>query len=262
MSGGTGGSPTDPTCRFSDRVADYARYRPSYPAAALDELFADGAGEKRPDVADVGSGTGIFTALLLPRAATVHAVEPNAAMRAEASRRLGPQGGYVAVDGTAERTTLPDRSVDLVTAAQAFHWFDPVAAEAEFARILRPDGRVALIWNRRDHAGSAFLERYERLLATSLPDYVRVTHERASADVVSAFLGPGARQTTFPHHQRFDFDGLRGRLLSSSYAPQPGQDGHEALMDSLRALFDEFAVDGEVRFDYRTELHVSAPRAS
>src|SRR5687768_16889833 len=136
-------SSVNPTARFSNRVEDYARYRPGYPAAII-EFFTTRLGITKADVADVGSGTGIFTALLLDAGHRVFAIEPNDAMRAEAERTLGGREGFVSVDGSAEQTTIDDASVDLITAAQAFHWFDVPATRAEFRRILRADGIVAL----------------------------------------------------------------------------------------------------------------------
>ncbi|MFM1850906.1 MAG: hypothetical protein RIS54_590 [Verrucomicrobiota bacterium] len=139
----------DATGRFSDRVEAYVRYRPGYPADLISTLVAEA--QLGPDsvVADVGSGTGIFTALLLPDTGTVHAIEPNAPMRTWAESTMGAEPKFHSHGTPAEATGLPDASVDLVTAAQAFHWFDPVATRREFARILKPGGQVALIWNER-----------------------------------------------------------------------------------------------------------------
>ena len=154
----------DPTLGFSNRVADYTRARPSYPSELI-ELLRDevGLGPGRT-VADIGSGTGILTSLLLDSGSRVIGVEPNDAMREAAETLLGPHPVFQSVAGTAEDTGLPADSVDIVTAAQAFHWFEVEKTSREFRRILRRGGWVALIWNRRRVEGSAFLQAFERFL--------------------------------------------------------------------------------------------------
>lgn len=247
---------TDPTLRFSDRVADYVRHRPSYPPGVVEALAAAGGLGWQSQVADVGSGTGIFTRLLLPRGARVFAVEPNAAMRAAAEAQLGRIPGFVSVHGTAEETTLPDASVDLVTVAQAFHWFDPVRCRREFVRILRPGGRVALVWNERLPDATPFLQDYESLLRRHAPDYAQVNHTNIGAAQLAAFFGPGGYATgAFDYSQHFDFEGLRGRLLSSSYAPKAGQPGHEAMLEELAVIFSRHRQDGRIPFLYTTKLY-------
>lgn len=257
---------TNPTERFSNRVETYVRARPSYPPEALD-LLAERCGlAPQAVVADVGSGTGILTRLLLERGATVFAVEPNAAMRAAAEGTLGGEPGFTSIAATAEVTTLSDRSVDLVTAAQAYHWFDPVPTRREFARILRPGGWVALIWNDRHTSGTPFLEAYERLLLTHGTDYASVNHRRISPETLQAFFGPAPLQgATFSYRQTFDLAGLQSRLVSSSYTPAPGQRGHAEMLDALAAIYTEHEVDGQVQLDYDTlvfygQLHATGRR--
>lgn len=237
----------DPTRRFSNRVADYVSARPSYPAAVLD-LLADACGlGPGAIVADIGAGTGILTRLLLERGARVIAVEPNGPMRAAAEAVLGAEPGFASVDATAEATTLADRSVDLITASQAFHWFEPAATGREWRRILRSDGLVALIWNDRHSSGTPFAEEYEQLLQTHGVNYAGVNYRRAGESEVRAFFGANpVRRAAFPWVERFDRDKLRRRLLSASYAPVAGQPGHEAMLAALDALFARHAVDGVV----------------
>lgn len=244
---------TNPTERFSNRAATYVRARPSYPPEALD-LLAERCGlAPQAVVADVGSGTGILTRLLLERGATVFAVEPNAAMRAAAEGVLGSTPGFTSVAATAEATTLSDRSVDLVTAGQAYHWFDPEPTRREFARILRPGGWVALIWNDRRSGGTRFLEAYEQLLLTHGTDYASVNHRRINAAELQSFFGPAPLQgATFSYCQTFDLDGLRSRLVSSSYTPALGQPGHAEMLDALAAIYAEHEVAGQVQLDYDT----------
>ncbi len=249
--------PTDARQRFSDRVADYVQFRPSYPDGVIEALKIHVGLGPGIDVADIGAGTGIFTRLLLDTDARVHALEPNTPMR---DALLASSRGHVRLcvsDGNAENTGLPDRSVDLVTAAQAFHWFKRDEARREFARILRPESHVALIWNTRLDDATPFLVDYEQLLRRWSADYTAVDHRRIDAASIAPFFAPNAVRTfTFPNEQRFDFAGLRGRLLSSSYAPAAGHPNHEPMLADLRAIFDRHQSAGSISFLYRTELHL------
>lgn len=250
-------APNDPTERFGDRVADYVRHRPSYPPALIGFLRARGYLPPNARVADIGAGTGISSALFLEAGCKVLAVEPNAAMRAAAQHALGRRNGFHVVDGRAEATTLGDGSIDLISAAQAFHWFDSDAVRVEWRRILRRRGVVAVYWNSRRLDGSPFLQGYERLLREFGTDYAEVAERHPDDAAMSRWFGPGLReQVEFANAQRLDFDGLRGRLLSSSYAPPIGHPRHAAMISALRALFDATAHAGEVELAYRTRLFV------
>jgi SAM-dependent methyltransferase len=250
-----GSAVPDTAARFDNRVADYVRYRPDYPPALLDWLRSSFGITPAWNVADIGAGTGISSALFLAAGHVVTAVEPNAAMRAAASARLGDNPHYRALAGTADATGLADASVDLVGVAQAFHWFEPVATHREFARILRPHGLAAIWWNSRRLAGSAFLEGYEALLRHFGTDYAAVAERHNDDAFMRAWFGPGLRGSAcFDHRQRLDFDGLRGRLLSSSYAPAAGHPDHAPMLRALRELFDATARDGTVDFDYDTRV--------
>jgi len=238
--------------RFSDRVDDYVRFRPGYPPALLDLLKnACGLGPGRV-VADVGSGTGILTRLLLESGARVIGVEPNAAMRTAAERTLAGNERFESIDASAEATTLHAGSVDLVTAAQAFHWFDPTRARLEFARILRPSGFVALIWNQR--RDSAFNRDYEEMLERYAVEYAHVRErDRAAEPRIRAFFAPASPDVArFDNEQRFDEAGLRGRLMSSSYAPRAGDPSHEPMLRRLAEIFATHAREGLVTFAYET----------
>jgi SAM-dependent methyltransferase len=245
----------DATHRFTNRVDDYVRYRPGYPVALIETLKARAGLSPAAAVADVGSGTGISTGALLGTGCTAFAVEPNDAMRAAAERRLGALRGFHSIAGTAEATTLPTNSVDLVTAGQAFHWFDRAAAKREFARILRPAGQVALFWNDR-RIGGPFGEGYERLLETYGTDYREVTHRTLDAGMLRAFFDGAYATFVFPNQQRLDRQGLTGRLLSSSYAPAVGHPQHQSMIEALDRLFDAHQHEGVVTFDYDTRLYV------
>lgn len=247
--------PANATERFSDRVADYVRYRPDYPAALLAWLQAELGVTPAWRVADIGAGTGISAKMFLDAGYAVTAVEPNAAMRNAMLDWLGGNPRFRALDGRADATGLPDGSVDLVTAAQAFHWFDPVAARTEFRRILRPHGLAAIWWNSRRLTGTEFLDGYEALLQRYGTDYASVAERYADDASMCAWFGAGLRGSArFEHSQQLDFDGLRGRLLSSSYAPRAGHPQHQPMLDALRQLFDRCQHDGRVSFDYDTRI--------
>ncbi len=247
----------DPTQRFSSRVDNYIRYRPSYPAAIVDLLEKECGLTPEWVVADAGAGPGNLTRLFLDNGARVVGVEPNREMREAGERLLRGYPTYSSVAGTAEATTLADASVDLVTAGQAFHWFDQTRARQEFARILRPPRWVALVWNERRVDATPFLVAYERLLLAFGTDYAQVGHRDATDDAaLERFFAPnGYRRATFENRQMFDYEGLEGRLLSSSYAPEAGQPGHDAMLDELRALFDKYQEDGTIAFAYDTSVY-------
>lgn len=240
--------------RFSNRVQDYVRYRPGYPAALLHWLHAEQGVARTAQVADIGAGTGISSQMLLAAGHPVIAVEPNADMRAAAERWLAVDGAaFRAVPGTAEATGLPDASVDLISAAQAFHWFDTQAIRPEWQRILAPGGRVLVYWNSRLLEGSRFLSGYEQLLLDHGTDYSAVAERYQSDDDMRAWFGGGLQAIgRFPNVQMLDYDALQGRLLSSSYAPVAGDPAHAPMLAALRALFDAEARDGQVAFEYQT----------
>lgn len=245
----------DPVERFGERVADYVRWRPGYPTALTEHLRARNWLWPGASVADVGAGTGISSALFLDAGCIVHAVEPNAPMRAAAAELLGGRDGFHAVDGRAEATTLATGSVDLVAAGTAFHWFDAAPTRAEFARILRPGGHVVLFWNVRRQDG--FMREYEAILRAHCRDYAEVEpSRRADEPAIRAFFGAAFLETaTFPNAQRLDLEGLLGRARSSSYAPRPGDDAYEPLREAMRAAFERSAIDGHVTLNYDTRLY-------
>ncbi|MDR3207627.1 MAG: class I SAM-dependent methyltransferase [Oscillospiraceae bacterium] len=239
--------------RFSDRVDNYVKYRPDYPAEALDRIAAFGGLGPGSAVADVGAGTGKLTRLLLERGWRVWAVEPNANMRAAAEQTLSGFPGFTPVAASAEETTLPDASVNLVTVAQAFHWFDRAACRAEFRRILKPGGGVALIWNQRG-GDSAFMQGYTQAVRRWCGDHP-ASHNRVDDDACEAFFGGPYEKTRGPvWSQSFDFEGLWGRALSNSTTPLPGHPRHEPFKAALRELFAQYSEDGAVHYDYQTEL--------
>ena len=245
---------SDPTRRFSSRVEHYRKYRPGYPPA-LATLLTQGLRAGAP-VADIGSGTGLLSEMFLRNGHSVVGVEPNRAMREAGERALAHYSAFRSVDGTAESTGLDDHGVALVTAAQAFHWFDRPKARLEFARILEPRGIVALVWNDRRKSGTPFLEEYDRLLLQHGTDYEKVDHTRIGPAEIDAFFGPnGCRRGVFENLQPVDADGLRGRLLSCSYVPGEGEPGYDAMIEACDDLFDRHRQDGHVVFEYDTRIY-------
>lgn len=245
------------TARFSNRVDNYIKYRPGYPPDVLTLLKENGGLNKNSVIADIGSGTGIFTKLLLDEGYTVYAVEPNEAMRLSAEGQLGDNKKFRSVNGTAEATTLKAKSVDMVVCAQAFHWFNSPETKAEFARILKPGGLAALIWNNRQVEIDEFSIEYEFLLQQQASDYKRVNHQNLTATDFNAFFRDGNYQLTcFPNNQLFDEAGLIGRAFSSSYVPAGDTPEGEAFLAELKKLFHRNQVDGKVNVQYQTEVYL------
>jgi ubiquinone/menaquinone biosynthesis C-methylase UbiE len=245
-----------PTARFSGRVENYVRYRPGYPPEVLDLLRTECGLRPSHIVADIASGTGVFTRLLLENGNSVFAVEPNAAMREMGNRQLESLSAgdrLVSIAGTAEETTLKSASVDFVTAAQAAHWFDLPRARAEFDRILRPEGWCVLIWNERHTASTPFLQDYEQLLLTYGTDYKEV-RRRTIATIHEFFAPVRSEERVYSLRQQYDYEGLAGRLWSSSYAPLEGHPSYEPMMRELERIFRAHAKDDTVEFEYKTRV--------
>jgi SAM-dependent methyltransferase len=246
----------DPKARFSSRVDNYIKYRPGYPPAVLETLQPSCGLNSASRVADIGSGTGLLARLFLNLGCQVTGIEPNAEMRAAGDRLLAAYPRFTSLGGSAENTGLPDGSIDFVTAGQAFHWFDSDRARVEFRRILKPAGWVALIWNTRLLNASPFLQSYEALLRAYSSDYAQVDHRKVdeNPEIIPRFFGGPYYAADFENWQLFDYDGLQGRLLSSSYAPEPGHPNYEAMIAELHRIFDRHQVDGQVSFEYETNL--------
>lgn len=243
----------DATRRFSSRVEKYVLYRPGYPGELIELLERECGLTSQSVIADVGSGTGKLSEIFLAHGNRVFGVEPNAEMRGAAEQWLGNRRGFVSVAATAEATTLAEWSTDFVTAGQAAHWFDLQESRLEFARILRPRGWVVLVWNER-LAGVPFLEDYEQLLLRYGTDYQEIRHEK-TAERLGDFFAPSAfEERVLSLSQTFDYSGLEGRLLSSSYTPQPGDSRYEPMLAALRELFEKYRSDGLVVFEYRTRV--------
>lgn len=242
------------TTRFSNRVEDYIRYRPHYPKSVI--LFLqDRLGLQSSDViADIGSGTGISSELFLGNGNTVWGIEPNREMREAAERLLSRFPNFKSAEGTAEQIPLENNSVDMIIAGQAFHWFDARKSREEFTRVLKPGKYIVLIWNDRKTEAKGFAREYEAMLNT-LEDYRKVNHKNVGRPVFDAFFGEGNYGIHIvPNHQDFGWEGLKGRLMSSSYVPVPADPAHEPLMSSMRSIFDRYNEGGQVRIEYDTKL--------
>jgi SAM-dependent methyltransferase len=246
----------DPTVRFSSRVRNYVKYRPHYPAKVIQVLVDDCGLASSSIIADIGSGTGILSELFLRHGNRVIAVEPNEAMRAAAEELLAGYSGFSSVAGRAEATTLPQTSVDFVTAGQAFHWFDRKKARVEFQRILRQEGWVALVWNDRRSGPEPFMQAYEHLLRSYATDYTSVDHKFIGDAELAAFFGSeGYNVASFENSQLFDYEGVEGRLLSSSYAPEQGHPDHAPMLEYLREIVERYQSGGTITFSYDTRIY-------
>ncbi len=242
--------------RFSSRVADYVCYRPGYPPAMLDLLRAECGLRPGHVVADIGSGTGFLSELFLKNGNRVYGVEPNAEMRQAGEEYLASYDGFSSIEGSAESTTLEDASVDFVTAGQAFHWFEPNATRGEFIRILKPAGWVVVLWNERLTDTTPFLRDFEALLRKFGTDYSRVNESYPREEQMRSFFQSSAyRQQQIPNLQVFDFEGLAGRVRSSSYMPAQGHPNFAPLMSALENIFRVHQQDGSVRMEYLTRLY-------
>lgn len=242
--------------RFSNRVEDYVRYRPGYPSGVISFLSENCGLHAGHVIADIGSGTGLLSKLFLDNGNHVYGVEPNAEMYAAGEDFLHNYPNFAGVQGSAEDTKLAEHSVDFVVAGQSFHWFDPIVSRAEFSRILKPGGWVVVIWNERMLDTTSFLRDYEALLHRFGTDYAKVSDSYPRLEQMCSFF---ASDTFLSHHlpnlQEFDFEGLSGRLRSSSYAPTANQPNFPQMMNELKHIFTAYQQDGKIRFDYRTRIY-------
>ncbi|MGN6569382.1 MAG: class I SAM-dependent methyltransferase [Flavipsychrobacter sp.] len=246
----------DSKSRFSNRVADYVRYRPGYPTDIIQFLQQQYGLATGILVADIGAGTGISAEMFLKTGYQVIAIEPNKEMREKAIELLQDYRGFEAVDGAAEQTGLDDNSIDAIVCGQAFHWFDALKAKKEFKRILKPGGLVVLIWNER-RTGTMFEKEYDELIVKHARDYVKVDHRNISDEHIAAFFNPEPFELkVIENSQVFDYEGLEGRLLSSSYMPQRDDAGYAGMTKDLKELFERYQGNGKVTIYYDTKVYV------
>ncbi len=245
----------DPKLRFSDRVDDYLKYRPRYGREVVDAL-RDACGlDSKHIIADVGCGTGFSAQPFLEHGNRVIGIEPNREMREAGKQFLARYPQFEMREGSAEHTGLPDKSVDFVLAGQAFHWFPLLETRAEFARILKPDGWVVLIWHDRLLDATPFLRAYEDFLCRHAVDYQQVVHRKvANSEVMGEFFRPDTvNLLSLSAEQRVDLDGLLGRIRSSSYMPREGARA-EAMLAGVPELFSSYQQDGAVLLQYQTKI--------
>lgn len=244
------------TSRFSNRVDDYVKYRPDYPAAMLGFLQDNYKLNKDNIIADIGSGTGISSLYFLKSGYEVIGVEPNPEMREKSVELLTAFPLFKAVDGSAEHTALEDDAIDVIISGQAFHWFDVIETKKEFRRILKQGGLLVLFWNER-LLSSGFEKEYDALIVKHAIDYVKVDHRRIDRESIQSFYAPEPFELKeFSNYQIFDFEGLRGRLLSSSYMPQKGDAGYEAMVADLKQLYDKYQQQDTITINYTTKVYV------
>ena len=242
--------------RFSNRVADYVRYRPGYPSEMLEVLRAECGLRPGHVVADIGSGTGFLSELFLQNGNRVYGVEPNQEMRLAGEEYVAAYDGFSSIEGSAEATTLDDSSIDFVATGQAFHWFEPNATRREFARILKPAGWVVVLWNERLTDASPFLRDYEVFLRQFGTDYSRVNESYPREEQMRDFFQLNAyRQQRLPNFQEFDFEGLAGRVRSSSYMPASDHPNYAPMIAELERIFHAHRQNGTVRIEYATHLY-------
>lgn len=251
----------DSTTRFTDRVKTYVQARPDYPPALLSHLRNELGLQTDWVIADVGSGTGLLSRLFLEAGCSLIGVEPNDAMRQAGEAQLATYPNFRSLSDRAEHLTLPDASIDLIVAGQAFHWFDPVAARREFRRVLRGPAPVALVWNDRNH-DTPLEQGYLQLMLDFAPEYQSLRLDPSSGQTLTDFFAPAPMHTThFEHEQWLEHSGLLARVTSSSCAPLPDHPGYPAMQTRIDQLFQSHQQDGKVRLSYTTRLywgHLSA----
>lgn len=244
------------TTRFSNRVDNYIKYRPHYPAVIIDYLKTENILTNDSVIADIGSGTGILTELFLKNGNKVYGVEPNKEMREAGEIYLSKFKNFISVEGTAEDTTLKANTINVITAGQAFHWFDMIKAKKEFRRILKTNGYVVLIWNIRSGKDTALSIDYDELLNEFGTDYKEVGHRNISRKNYDEFFNGKFALTNFSNRQLLDYDGFKGRLLSSSYAPDEKHPNYLPMLNKLKRIFDNNKKDGKVEIKYTTEVYL------
>jgi ubiquinone/menaquinone biosynthesis C-methylase UbiE len=246
-----------PLKRFSGRVDNYVKYRAAFPDTLVDFLVADCGLTPDSIIADLGSGTGTLTKMLLDHGNSAFAIEPNAEMRIMAERLLGGYDGFHSVDATAEATTLSAASIDIVTVGRALQWFDAPVALREMSRILKPGGWAVIIWNRRKQPGTPQLSAYRDILQTYCNEYEAKNRRRR--DAIDLLLRLGFKLRTLEHQQELDLEQLKGLVSSLSISPDKGSASYEPLMVALEKMFAKHQVNGHLLFDYTTMAYYGSP---
>jgi len=241
----------EPKKRFSSRVENYIKYRPSYPLEIIEFLKGKKILAEDSVIADIGSGTGILTRLFLDNGNQAYGIEPNKDMRKAAEKFLQKYTNFTSLDGSAESTGLEENCIDLITAGQAFHWFDVKKSKREFKRILKPNGNIALIWNNRGKAGGGFNSSYENFILKYGVDYREVRKNERNVDLFFNF-----QKEIFYNFQELDFTSFKGRVLSSSYIPLANNPTFPKMILELEDLFNKNQRNGFIRIEYDTEIYL------
>lgn len=242
--------------RFSNRVDNYIKYRPDYPHEVITFLKQEGILTRESVIADIGSGTGISAELFLKEGNVVYGVEPNKEMRQAAQKLLASYKNFCSIDGSAEITMLPTEDIDIIIAGQAFHWFDKEKCKSEFRRILKPNGIIILMWNDRRTDNTPFLRAYEDFIQLFATDYKEVNHKNMDEKIFNDFFGEANYALeSFDNFQHFDFEGLKGRVLSSSYMPDENHTDFNFMMSVLKKIFNRFQENGKVTLEYDTKIY-------
>lgn len=236
-----------PTDKFSGKADVYSKSRPSYPNEYIDYLFSANSLNETSKVADIGSGTGILSRQLLKRGLNVITVEPNDDMRRKAEQDLNEFEHFISIKASAEETTLPDKNLDLVIAAQAFHWFDQEKFKCECKRILKKDAKVALVWNSRDSSNPLIIENAE-IFKKYCPSFYGFSGGIGEdEEIFTRFYREGKYEyKRFPNDITLDFNGFLGRNLSASYSLKPEDKDYQLFMEAITDLFEKYNNGGKI----------------
>lgn len=246
----------DPTIKFDGYADDYTAGRPGYSSALIDSFYQGFGMTSDSVIADIGSGTGKFSAFMLARGSKVYAVEPNSDMRRVAENELSSFPNFVSVNGGAEDTNLPDNSVDFITTAQAFHWFDVEKFRTECSRVIRPGGKVFLIWNVRDEADPVNIELRE-IYGNYCPAFVGFNGGIVRDDPrIREFFFDSYEHISFDHPLILNRDKFISRSLSGSYSIKEGDRDYEEYIASVLKVFDKYSKDGIVTLGNRSEAYI------
>lgn len=246
----------DNTKKFSGRADDYTKGRPGYPSAFIDFLYNDYGFSELSVIADIGAGTGKFSKQLLDRGSMVYCVEPNNDMRAIAEKELSNYSKFISVKGSADNTMLDDSSIDFVTAAQAFHWFDANKFHEECKRILKPDGKIILVWNTRDMSSEFNVKSYE-IYRKYCPDFKGYHGGMKDDDErISNFFNNDFKKISFENPIAFTKDRFITRSLSASYSLKNGDNGFEDYVEELEDLFERYCINGLVTMKNNTVAYI------
>ena len=234
--------------KFNGMGKIYSKYRPSYPSDFIDYLFTDVGISKSSIIADIGSGTGILTRQLLEKGNKVYGIEPNADMRAIAETNLNNFPGFTSVNGNAEDTTIDDNSVDYITVAQAFHWFDREKFKKECQRILKPEGKVILVWNVRDNNNELVIENYEvnRKYCPNFKGFSDGMYGKTNEADFSDLFNSKYETKVFPNNLIFDMDTFIGRNLSASYALKSNDAQYNNYVNELKKIYKKYSNKGQL----------------